>query len=46
LAIPDNECHVSENYDLSEPEMQDLMKTDLPFIYPDAFEDEDIENII
>lgn len=38
LAIPAPECHVQESYD--EP---DIMKQDLPFIYPDAFEDEGIE---
>ena len=38
LAVPAPECHVEESYDEGE-----VMKQDLPFIYPDAFEDEDIE---
>ena len=41
LAIPSNECHVSESYDEKE-----IMNQDLPFIYPEAFEDESIEEKI
>lgn len=41
LAIPSRECHVSASYD--EPE---AMAEDLPFIYPEAFEDESIEEKI
>lgn len=38
LATPYSECHVQESYDEAE-----IMKQDLPFIYPDAFEDTGIE---
>jgi hypothetical protein len=38
LALPAAECHVEESYD--EPE---ILKYDMPFIYPNAFEDETIE---
>ena len=41
LAIPSTECHVSESYDEKE-----VMAQDLPFIYPEAFEDESIEEKI
>lgn len=40
LAIPGTDCHVRESYDADE---DDIMKQDLPFIYPEAFEDEGIE---
>ena len=40
LAVPAPESHVSGSYGDDEEE---VMKQDLPFIYPDAFEDEDIE---
>jgi hypothetical protein len=41
LAIPAQECHVEEVYDEVE-----LMNEDLPFIYPNAFQDEIIEEKI
>jgi hypothetical protein len=41
LAIPAPECHVEEVYN-----EKDMMEEDLPFIYPNAFEDENIENKI
>jgi hypothetical protein len=41
LAIPAAECHVEESY--AEPE---IMKSDLPYIYQEAFEDEAIEEKI
>lgn len=41
LAIPSSDSHVSKSYD--DPE---AMAEDLPFIYPDAFEDESIEEKI
>uniref|UniRef100_A0A7S3MYV1 CFAP61 dimerisation domain-containing protein n=1 Tax=Strombidium inclinatum TaxID=197538 RepID=A0A7S3MYV1_9SPIT len=41
LAIPASECHVEENYD----EVEERLK-DMPFIYPEAFEDYSIEEKI
>ena len=41
LAVPAQECHVEESYDEVE-----IMQEDLPFIYPDAFEDYSIEEKI
>ena len=38
LCIPEADCHIEE-YD----ESDDIMKEDLPVIYPNAFEDENIE---
>ena len=35
LAVPGRDCHVKESYDEIE-----VMNEDLPFIYPDAFDDE------
>lgn len=38
LAIPRRHCHVEEVYDEEE-----IMQQDLPYIYPDAFDDPVIE---
>ena len=38
LAIPEPSCHIDE-YN----ESDEIMRDDLPVIYPDAFEDENIE---
>ena len=41
LAIPASECHVEESYD--EPEIR---LADMPYIYPEAFKDQSIEEKI
>lgn len=40
LVIPQKDCHVKDNYD--EDEIAEMEK-DMPFINPDAYEDEHIE---
>jgi hypothetical protein len=44
LVVPKENCHVEESYDLEDPENN--MKQDLPHIYPNAFEDEIVEEKI
>jgi hypothetical protein len=44
LVVPKDNCHVEESYDLEDPDNN--MKQDLPHIYPNAFEDEQIEEKI
>lgn len=44
LAIPSRECHVFESTD--DRDEREALAEDLPFIYPEAFEDEQIESKI